>query len=90
MNKQSMNVRNGMVWWKQFWGETLLFFQKKLNTVWSEYVKIVYDSEILIGIYEVYAVWDESDIEIFSKLCGKYFSGLLSDDDRYLSVSQEF
>ena len=90
MNKQSMNVRNGMVWLKQFWGETLLFFQKKLNTVWSEYVKIVYDSEILIGIYEVYAVWDESDIEIFSKQWGKYFSGLLPDDDRYLSVSQEF
>ena len=49
------------------------------------------DSEISIGIYEIYDVWNESDIETVSeKKLGKYLRSFLSDDDRSLSVSTNF
>ena len=62
-----------------------------MNTVWSEYGEIVNASKTSIIIYEIYDVWNESEIEtITEKKRGKYIISLRTDDDKRLSVSRIF
>ena len=71
--------------------ETLLLFQKKIDTVRSEYGEIVNDSEISNGIDEIYYVWNESGNEtVPDKKCVNYHSSFLTGDDISLSVSRNF
>ena len=60
MNKQLVNVRNGVVWFKNVLGEMLIF---ELDTGGYEYLEIVNAYEIPIGIDKIYDVWSESHIE---------------------------
>ena len=48
---------------KKCWEKNSCYFKTVLCTVWSEYGEIVNFSEISIGIYKIYDVWNEYEIE---------------------------